>query len=88
VLAYTYSSKGVLASPKLYAGSKRSVQATQWHFAFAVTKDPFCLSVFNTAQNHCPTLTDSASHTLPRFRLIGGEEGTGRWMHDCCRRIQ
>ena len=48
-LAYTHSGKVVLASPKLYAGSKRSVQAIQRHFAFAITKDPFCLSVFNTA---------------------------------------
>lgn len=48
-LAYAHSSKVVLASPKLDAGSKRSVQAIQQHFAFAVTKDPFCLSVFSTA---------------------------------------
>lgn len=48
-LAYTHSRKVVLVSPKLHAGSKRPVQAIQRHFAFAITKDPFCLSVFNTA---------------------------------------
>lgn len=48
-LAYTHSRKVVPASPKLHAGSKKSVQAIQQHFAFAITKDLFCLSVFNTA---------------------------------------
>lgn len=48
VSLYTQQQSGPCI-PKLRAGSKRSVQVTQWHFTFAITKDPFCLSVLNTA---------------------------------------
>lgn len=35
-----------------------------------------------------PCSMDSSNHPLPRVRLMGAGERGGRWMCDCCRRIQ
>lgn len=52
MLNYSHRQQNGLASPKLHEWSRRLVQTITWHFAFGITKDTFCPSVFNTALLH------------------------------------